>query len=250
MIVMADNTRPSEAELLQEAEELYQKLFEALPTRVECKPGTAPKNERIPFKAHLARAALIYRAVDITGAALDLVKKKRPTPAFVLSRCVFETAAVLYLLCQRLQRVVETNKLGNIDDFLNRIAVGGRSEFQPEAPDGSIIKSVRISNAIDKLSKEHKGLAREYGFMCEFAHPNFLGTLGSYGKLNKEQDFYSFSLDASYENIPEPNVYGLNMLVVSLLIITIYQKKVTEILPKFNECVETKSKNLKDRQKQ
>jgi len=247
---MAGNRVPSEAELLQEAEELHHELFEKLPTKVKCKPVSAPDNERIPFKADLANTALIYRAVDITGAALDLAKKKRPTPAFVLSRCVFETAALLFLLCRRLQKVVETNKVGDIDKFLNRLHVGGRSESIPKAPDGNIITSIHISNAIDKLSKEHKNLAREYGFISEFAHPNFLGTLGSYGKLNKEQAIYDFSFDAFYKNIPEPNSYGLCMLVLSLLIVKLYYKELTDILPRFTEICEAESKNSKDEQKQ
>ena len=247
---MAGNRVPSESELLQEAEKLYHELFEKLPTKVKCKPVSAPDNERIPFKADLAKVALTYRAVDITWAVLDLAKEKRPTPAFVLARCVFETAAVLFLLCRRLQKVVETNKVGDIDDFLNRLVVGGRSELMPKVPDGNIIRSIHISNAIDKLSKEHKNLAREYGFICEFAHPNFLGTLGSYGKLNKEKDVYNFSFDASHKNIPEPNAYGLNMLVLSLLLIKLYYKKLTDILPRFNEICETQSKNSKADEKQ
>lgn len=235
------------AELLKEAEELYQKLFNILPARVECKPVTAPENVRIPFKAHSAKAALIYRAVDITEVALDLVKKRRPTPAFVLVRCVFETAALLFLLYQRLQKVVETNKLGDINDFLNRVNFGGRSVFVPTAPDGSKVKSIHISTAIDKLSKEiaklskekkYESLTNEYGFICEFAHPNFLGALGSYGKLNEEQNIFDFSLDKSYENVSEPNAFGLNMLAISLGIFILYYEKLNDILPKFTEICE------------
>lgn len=255
---MAGNGEQSEAELLREAEEVYQEVFDKLPTKVKCKPVGAPKNERIPFKAHLAKAALIYRAVDITGAVLDLVKKRRPTPAFVLVRCVFETVALLFLFYKRLQKVVETNKLGDISDFLNKISIGGRSEFTPTAPDGSTIRSIHISKAIDKLSKEigklgkekYESLAKEYGFICDFAHPNFHGALGSYGKWDKESDFFNFSLEASYENIPEPNAYGLNMLVMLLLIIQLYYKKLTDILPKFTEICEGADKNEKHEQKQ
>jgi len=241
---MADNTIETEAELLQRAEELYQKLFETLPTRVKCKPVTAPTNERMPFKAHVAKAGLIYRAVDITGAALDLLKQKRPTVAFILARCVFETTAVLFLLYERLQRVVESGKPADIDCFLNRLVFGGRSESTPKAPDGSTVESVHISKAIERLDKEHKNfLAREYGFICEFAHPNFLGTVGSYGKLDKEHDLYFFSFDSSYKNIPEPSTYGLHMLVLSLTIFSHYYEKITDELPKFTQICEAASKN-------
>lgn len=254
MITMAGNRKLSEAELLEETEGIYQKLFNTLPTRVECKSITAPENERIPFKANLAKAALLYRAVDITGAALDLVKKKRPTPALALIRCVFETAALLCLLYTRLQKVVETNKLGDINGFLNRVGVGGRSESMPTAPNGSKVKSIHISTAIDKLSKEianlskeknYGSLTKEYGFICEFAHPNFLGALGSYGKLNKEQNIMDFSLDKCYETISEPNAYGLNMLAMSLGILTLYYEKLNDILPKFTEICEGRLKNKK-----
>lgn len=248
---MTDAEKQTEEELLQEAEDLYQQLLGSLPTRVECKPITVPKNERIPFKAHIAKAGLIYRVVDFTRTTLDLVKKKRPTPAFVLIRCVFETTAVLFLLYQYLERVVKDKKVGDINDFLNRIVAGSRSEFTPKAPDGNVIKSIHISKAIDKLSKEfNKYLAKEYGFICEFAHPNFLGTVGSYGKLDKERDFYDFSLDASYENIPEPCGYGLFMLVTSLEVFTFYYKKIKDILPKFTEICEAEAKNSKDEEKQ
>lgn len=240
-----DNTKQNEAQLLREAEELYQKLFQILPTKVTCKPVSAPTKERIPFKAHMAKAGLIYRAVDITGATLDLLKQKRPTVGFILVRCVFETTAALFLLYERLQKVVESGKLVDIDGFLNKLVLGGRSESTPKAPDGSTVKSVHISKAIKGLSKEFKSsFAREYGFICEFVHPNFLGTVGSYGELDKEHDLYFFSLDASYKSIPEPSAYGLHMLLLSLAIFSHYYEKITDILPKFTKICEAVNNDI------
>lgn len=236
---MADNTESNEAQLLGEAEERYNKLSQMLPKQVECKAVTTPTNERIPFKAHVAKAGLIYRAVDISGAALDFLKQKRPTVGFILARCVFETTAMLFLLYERLQRVVESGRLADIDAFLNKLVFGGRSESTPKAPDGSTVKSVHISKAIERLSKEHKNfLAREYGFICEFAHPNFLGTVGSYGKLDKENNLWFFSFDASYKNMPEPATYGLRTLETSLLIFSHYYEEINNILPKFTKICE------------
>jgi hypothetical protein len=139
---------------------------------------------------------------------------------------------------KRLEQVVETCELDDIDSFLNKTTIGGRSNLIPKAPDGNVIEANNILTAIDKLDKEYKNIRQEYEFICEFAHPNFLGNLGSYGQLNKENNYYCFSFDAPYKTLPEPAAYGLTTLSVALLIFTDYYKKMEDILPLFTKICE------------
>lgn len=110
----------------------------------------------------------------------------------------------------------------------------------PKAPGDSGVEAINILTAIDKLNKEYKNIRREYEFICEFAHPNLPGLLGSYGQLNRENNCASFSFEAQYKTLPKPAAYGLYLLSMSLLIFTNYYKKMEDILPKFREICNKK----------
>jgi len=240
---MADYKNKTEEELLQEAKELCKQLLILLPTKVKCKSVTAPPNERIPFKAELFRTGQLYRVVDITETIIDLFGKKKVIPATILVRCVFESAALCFKVYRRLKQVVETNKLGDIDFFLMKAGVGGRSESAPKAPDGSMLKALDISKAINTLNKKYNGLSADYGFLCEFAHPNCPSGIIAYGILNKDEDVYNFSLDATYINMSQPARYGLIMLILSLNIFSHYCEEMGDILPQFTQiCNKKKTK--------
>lgn len=241
---MTEHKEQSEKEILQDIENLHNELKEILPKIVECKDITSPTNERIPFKAKLISTGLIYRITDITDTMIGLYHNKKVVSVFILSRCAIEAAALLFFVYKRLEKVVKTKELKDIDNFLNRMSVGGRSEDTPKAPDGSTLEPSNILNAIDKLDKEfNTNIRREYDFLSEFTHPNCLGVLLSYGILNKHKNIYEFSYSALYENekLNEPVGYALNALALALEVFKCYYERMGEIFPDFTKICEENS---------
>ncbi len=231
----------SEKEILQDIENLHKELKKNLPKIVKCKAISSPTNERIPFKANLISTGLIYRITDIADTMIGLYHNKKVVPIFILSRCAIEAAALLFVVYKRLEQVVKTQKLEDIDNFLNRTSVGGKSKDSPKAPDGSTLEPSNILNAIDKLDKEfNANIRREYDFLSEFTHPNCLGVLLSYGILNKHKNIYKFSYDAPYKNkkLSEPVGYSLLTLAMALEIFKSYYDRIGEIFPEFTKICE------------
>lgn len=232
---MDKEKKETDAELLEEAEKLYTELISELPTEVRYKPPTEPEEIRMPFKVRLIKESLLYRIADITESTIDLAKKKKVVPSYIMARCTFETAALLFLVHQRLEKAVDTQRLEDINEFLNKVSVGGRIESMPKAPNGTRIESINILTAIDKLDKEHKNLKKLYDFLSEFAHPNSSGALLSYAKLNLDDDLYTLSFDKPYQTSDEPLSGGLIVLTIAITVFSHYYKKIGELLPQYTE---------------
>ncbi len=234
-----DKIKKSESGLLSEASDLCSRLREKLSEKVECASPTLPINKRLPFKTQMIKTALAYRMVDTSEVAINLLRQKTLIPGYIMVRSAFETSALLFMVYERVNKAVKSKVLGDIDDYLNRASIGGRSPSTPTAPDGTRIEAFNILTAIDKLSNKFKNLRDEFEFLCEFAHPNCPGTLLSYGRLEKEQTMYFFSFDAPYKTQNEPASYGLNVLLIALAIFIHYYEKMEDIFPEFQSLCKT-----------
>jgi len=168
---------------------------------------------------------------------IELYHKERRNPAFILTRAIFETTALLFLVYEHLERVVETKNLGDIDLFLGRIIAGGKSDGTPEWAPGTPARAINIGKAIERLDKKFKfdgpGLASDYGFLCEFTHPNCPGGLISYAKWEKKNDIIVFWFSASHKPFPQHLGVGLACLLICLDIFNHYYQKMEDVIQKF-----------------
>lgn len=55
-------------------------------------------NSKLPYKATSFRELLIHRVSDIADTAVELYETKRLVPAFIMTRALIETTAMLYWL--------------------------------------------------------------------------------------------------------------------------------------------------------
>lgn len=106
---------------------------------------------------------------------------------------------MLFSAYRRVERVVESGEMEDIDTFLSTVCLGGRSSSALKKPDGSKIEAFNILTAIDKVSKEFKRYRENYEFLSDFAHPNAPGAMLAYGHIDKNKNIATFSFDAPYK---------------------------------------------------
>jgi hypothetical protein len=212
-------------------------IKERLPTVV--KRDLISETSKTALKAHLIRASLLYRHHELAEAAFYL-SKRSVIPALVLARAAFETAALLFYTYDKINGVVSSKTVGSIDEDLIRIMFGERSR---QIVNGSNISAINILTVVGKLNKEMDSLGVEggsiqgiYDNLCEYAHPNFSGTLGAYAEYN-EQDPFNVAFGTN-RTCPKPDEV-LPPLEVSLLILDEYDNKLAKILPEFTNLDES-----------
>lgn len=216
---------PTRQELLKEAEELQKQLAKNLPSRVSRE--SISNTSKTALKAHVIRASLFHRITELAEVAIDLYRQDRLIAAFIITRSAFETAALTHHTYKHIEKVVETGKIGDIDETLMKVLFGERL---PE----SECEAVNILTAINKLDKEIPGMRNLYNGLCEFAHPNWSGAMGAYAK--DDQGPFTLDFDQKHENIP-PEA-GLQALIAALETFKHSESNMSSILPAFTKLHE------------
>ncbi len=177
---MSDALTEQNAKHLGEAREYANRLSASLPDRIQI--GALTLKSKLPFKAVSIRELLMHRMAALSSAAVDLFEQKRVIPAAILTRAIVETLAVLFTFHERIERFLK-DKVKDIDEFdafLMRYLLGARDN--PEMP-----TPTNILTLIDRVEVTLPGFRSVYDALCECAHPNWAGTLGAFGKIDKEK---------------------------------------------------------------
>jgi hypothetical protein len=232
-IVDAENkTERREEDHLKEARTLLQQL----PKPVEELKFSLVQGKAlsIPAKAQVAKEVLLWRVQDIANSAMTLYEAKKQIPAFILTRAVFETAAMMFLIHERLEHVRDTKKLDDISAFLSRV-VAGSSTDTGEWPDGTPRSPIRIGKAVKRLDKKfrdeirERGLGSDYTFLSDFVHPSCFGALMAYAETTKNNNVLSFNLGRAQKQLQELST-GLIMLNMGLDFAQHYYRELGNIL--------------------
>ena len=190
------------------------------------------------MKAYLIHASLLYRYYDLAKNSESLSKEAAVIPALIIARAAFETAALLYYTYTKIDAALKAEGMGEIDDILMKIMLGEKRQPITEEVN---ISAVNILTVIDSLNKEMEklgvqGVRALYDDLCEFAHPNFSGALGTYADATEDNPFHcAFGVKPEHMDIDMP----LPFLHTSLLILEKYDEDLIEILPKFTKFLES-----------
>ena len=88
---------------------------------------------------------------------------------------------------------------------------------------------------VKHLNKKVKGFLEMFETLCEFAHPNWSGTMGSYSKIDSEA--YTLHLGKSHRK--PPVAFGLGPLVASLVVFMNYYNDLADKLKTVNDRFES-----------
>lgn len=128
---------------------------------------------KIAWKIETFAEAVLYRLVALAeGAALSW-NAAIPLPAFLCTRAVVETIALLVDFEGRVAKLLHAEDLNGLNDLtMNRIFSTRDEEWLQGAPE---FKSVNVMTHIEKLDKLLPGALGHYNRLSERCHPNSLG---------------------------------------------------------------------------
>ncbi len=222
-----DVSKLSDAERFSLAKQLASDIRGSLPK--ELYAGSFALRSKLPYKATSFREVLIHRISDIADVAIDLYENDRLVPAFIETRAVVETTAMVYWLYQRSCEFVEKPDEDSFDEFLMKGMLGSRDGTTKH-------ESYNVLTAVDRLDNEFDGLRQMYDTLCEFTHPNWSGVMGSYSKFDEEK----YVLYLGKQHRKPPLAFGLGPLIGSLAIFQDYYNALADVLKAVNDRYEQK----------
>ncbi len=179
--------------LMDEIRGTLELLESNLPERVDAM-AVSPTS-KLPFKVLLYREALIWRMVELGRAAFQSFERDRLVSAIVLARAAVETSAALWYLCAKVAAAVESNAIGDIDDYLIKLVAGtatGAPKTDASTTDVTLPRPVKVGAFLNQADKDIEGFNHQYGILSEYAHPNWAGTVLLYAKHDLENRLTDF----------------------------------------------------------
>jgi len=152
-----------------------ERLESILPSRVD--PMAVSRTAKLPFKGLVYRAALIWRMAELGRIAFESFENDKLASAILLTRAAIETSAALWYLCAKLEKTVQSGKVGDIDEYLMKLMMGSKI-------DADMPSAINVLTFVDHVDKEIDGFRHQYDILSEFAHPNGAGTTGLYSKFD------------------------------------------------------------------
>jgi hypothetical protein len=196
-------------------------LEKSLPTELD---PLALSRAKIPFKALSCREALIWRFTELARDAHEGFAARRLCSAILLTRACVETTAAMWYLLRRIERCLKEEALGDFDDYVMKLSVGSR--VNPEMP-----RADSVLKFIDGVAKELPEYRDQYEKLCEFAHPNWAGTVGMFCRTDHEKVMTYYGRDI--RDNPYPFAAGVYNLSVALRMFEHSYNKLRDVTPDF-----------------
>ena len=167
----------NEDTILEDIRDLLKRFNESLILRVD--PAGLTLKSTLPFKVLSLKELLFHRITDIATSALELYDQNKRVPSYILMRSAVETCALCFVLRKKCEGFIKSPDEDEFDNFLMRGITGGKMEKAKH-------ESINVLTCIDHVDKEFNNFRNMYDVLCEYAHPNYLGTLDSYGKYERK----------------------------------------------------------------
>ena len=221
-------------DLLKEAEQRCRLLSECLPNRVD--PASISYTAKIPWKAMDYREALIWRTEELARTSYEMFTRDELASAVTLTRACMETVAAMWYLQEKIQHVIDTKEVGDINDVLMRLLMGSKNDI-------TNVEAVNVLTFVEKINKDIDGFEKSYESLCEYAHPNWSGTSFLYSKPNTEKIWIDYGKNIRGKE--SVSIVGLTCLNTSLMIFEHSYNEVGDLMPDFINICE---KNLASQQ--
>lgn len=141
--------------------------------------------------------SFIRRSLHFAEAGALLIDRQYGLAGTVMARCMFETVA-----CYRdFQNTVVTlvgglrtlDDLKKLHEYVHGFGFATRLEDLISLTGSENVKAKSILTQIDKMKPDQESVRSDYDYLCEYAHPNALGTLVYFGVRDNATDTMSFS---------------------------------------------------------
>lgn len=190
---------------------------------------------KTPVKVMSWKGAILHRSSELANSTCNLYDAERYVSASLIARALMETSAMLFWLLHRIEKVFGKNNIVDIDDFVMRGLMGMREKNRVTA---DLPNALSALSAVDCVAKEDENFREMYNCLSEFAHPNWPGTFGAYGRNNKKKMYVEYGSNIrrfSSTLIP-------TSVVISLLLLQKTNCRIEDIFSKFTKLCEKKIK--------
>ncbi|MEX1664908.1 hypothetical protein [Zhongshania arctica] len=218
----------NEDSIRRDIQELLRRFESSLPTRVD--PAGLTLKSKIPFKALSLKELLYHRITSISVSAIELYDQNRRVPAYILMRSALETSALCFMLRKKLEEYLENKDIDQLDDFLMKAVSGGRDQ-------SAKLPAINVLTCIKHVSKDFSNFGTMYKLLCEYAHPNYHGTLASFGTVDQTNIW----LDLGVEKIQPPPEFGLVPFFMALLLFEKQYNGCASLIEELSNHFENKS---------
>lgn len=170
-----------------------------------------PPKASVKWKAEMFLNSMLFRALSISSGICLNWNTGNGLSAVILARALMETGAVTWDMKNYILKNFNDKNIENIDKKLTiqTLAYSARISDENFPPPFNIMDSIR------EIDKSFSGLKRTYDFLSDFAHPNYTGSLSSFGKSNAQKTGFTFSFDnANNEMVFSEIILGMIMLDV------------------------------------
>jgi hypothetical protein len=228
----------SKESLMDEIRGRLELLESNLPERVAAM-AVSPTSKH-PYKALVYRESLIWRMVELARAAFESFERDRLVAAIVLTRAAVETSAALWYLCAKITAAVESNTVGDIDDHLMKLVTGTATSAaitDESTTDVIVPRPVRVGTFLSAVEKDIPGFSHQYGILCEYAHPNWAGTVLLYAKHDPEKRLTDFGQNMRKRE--NTKGIGVRNLSVALGMFETSYNRIFDLMPAFTKLCES-----------
>lgn len=195
---------------------------------------TISQMSKLPVKALLYREALIWRVVELARAAYENFAADKLVAGIVVTRAVVETSAALWYLCGKVAAAVDSDAVGNIDDYLMKMYVGvatGNTGKDSVPTTDQLPRPIRVGSFLRHVEKDIEGFSYQYGILSEYAHPNWAGTVLLYSKTDTETGITDFG--QHLRKAESTKQLGVLNLSVALAMFERSYNRISDTLPAF-----------------
>lgn len=197
-----------------------------------------PIKPKIVWKIESYLQGQLYRSVALGDGVCDAWDRGNALAAVILARSIVETAAAVWAFKSSLEKAISAKSLDAIDTIVNEYTFHSRWKKW----DGDLmVPTPNILTLIDKLDAEFladrkaKLIRESYDFLSEFAHPNWPGAAGLFGKIDAEKIRMDFPP-------AQPKKWTIAHIIPGTGLLRVVEHcidKVEEMLPKIREISET-----------
>ncbi len=213
-------------EILAEAKEFAVRLTASLPDRIQISALTF--KSKLPFKALAIRELLIHRVSELASSAVENFEIGRVVSGIALTRAVMETGALIFELHRRVTQFLVDKNVEQFDSFLMISLMGSHNN-------ADLPLAMNVLTVIDRMNKTIDGVRSTYDTLCEVTHPNWAGTMGSFGEIDKEK----LELKLGSSDRATGFRVGVNALSGALMTFEHYYNALAELTYRLNDHFET-----------
>lgn len=231
--------KKSVAELMDEICTRLEAFESSLPKRINAMEVS--QGSKLPYKVLLYREALIWRMVELCRGAFENFTKDKLVSGIVLTRAAVETSAALWYLCAKVDDVVDSGAVGDIDEYLMKMLMGTATEapkVTASREDVELPRPIKVRAFLKQVEKDVEGFSHQYGVLSEYAHPNWAGTGLLYSKHDKEKRITDFG--QNIRKAENTKLVGVVNLSVALLMFERSYNRIRDLLPVFTALCESR----------